>query len=141
MTATPHTLVTAEQLKILLAGTEPPLVVDASFDLADVAAGRRAYGAGHIPGSVYLHLDDDLSAPKTGRNGRHPLPERRRFAAVLGRIGVTPQRRVVALDRQGGVYAARVWWMLRWIGHADVAVLDGGVAAWQQASLPLVKGR
>jgi thiosulfate/3-mercaptopyruvate sulfurtransferase len=122
----------------MLDSSEPPLVIDASFDLADVAAGRRAYDAGHVPGSVYLHLDDDLSAPKTGRNGRHPLPHRRRFAEVLGRIGVTPQRPVVALDRQGGVYAARVWWMLRWMGHADVAVLDGGVAAWQQAGGALV---
>jgi len=138
MNATPHTLVSADELKIQLAEAEPPLVIDASFDLADVAAGRRAYDAGHVPGSLYLHLDDDLSAPKTGRNGRHPLPERRRFAELLGRIGVTPQRRVVALDRQGGVYAARVWWMLRWMGHADVAVLDGGIAAWQQAGGALV---
>ena len=131
-------LLDASDLRALLDSADPPVVVDASFDLADVAAGRRAYDAGHVPGSVYLHLDDDLSGPKTGRNGRHPLPERRRFAEVLGRIGVTPERRVVALDRQGGVYAARVGWMLRWMGHADVSVLDGGVAAWQGAGGALV---
>ena len=131
-------LISATELLGLADSADPPIVIDAGFDLADVAAGRRAYEAGHVPGSVYLHLDEDLSAPKTGRNGRHPLPDRRRFAEVLGRIGVTPGRRVVALDRHGGVYAARVWWMLRWMGHDDVSVLDGGVAAWLAAGGILV---
>ena len=131
-------LVSATELLGPVDSADPPIIIDASFDLVDIAAGRRAYDAGHVPGSVYLHLDEDLSAPKTGRNGRHPLPERRRFAEVLGRLGVTPGRRVVALDRQGGVYAARVWWMLRWMGHDDVSVLDGGVAAWQAAGGALV---
>ncbi|MDQ6679882.1 MAG: sulfurtransferase [Pseudomonadota bacterium] len=135
---TPKTLISAESLRALQASADPALLVDVSFDLADVEAGRRAWQGGHLPGSVYLHLDDDLSAPKTGANGRHPLPDRPAFAALLGRIGVTPQSAVVALDAQGGVYAARLWWMLRWIGHADAAVLDGGVAAWQRAGGPLV---
>jgi thiosulfate/3-mercaptopyruvate sulfurtransferase len=133
MTAEFATLVSAERLLALVDSGQAPVLVDVGFDLADVEAGRRAYAEGHLPGSVYLHLDADLSGVKTGANGRHPLPDRAAFAAVLGRIGVTPQTPVVALDRHGGVYAARLWWLLRWIGHADVAVLDGGVAAWTRA--------
>ena len=132
------TLISAEHLLALQASGHAPVIVDASFDLADVEAGRSAWRAGHVPGAVYLHLDHDLSGPKTGRNGRHPLPDRRAFAAVLGRVGVTPETPVVTLDRQGGVYAARLWWMLRWMGHADAAVLDGGPAAWVRAGGALV---
>jgi thiosulfate/3-mercaptopyruvate sulfurtransferase len=139
MTTEFDTLISAERLRALQAADAAPLLVEASFDLADVEAGRRAFRAGHLPGSVYLHLDDDLSGPKTGRNGRHPLPDRAVFRALLGRIGIGPQTPVVALDRQGGVYAARLWWMLRWIGHAEVAVLDGGVDAWRQAGGALVE--
>ncbi|MEO7009155.1 MAG: sulfurtransferase [Caldimonas sp.] len=138
MSTSLKTLVSAEELLALQAAGGAPRLVDASFDLADVEAGRRAWRAGHVPGSVYLHLDEDLSGAKTGRNGRHPLPERRVFAAVLGRIGIGPETAVVALDRHGGVYAARLWWMLRWMGHATVAVLDGGVDAWQRAGGALV---
>jgi thiosulfate/3-mercaptopyruvate sulfurtransferase len=124
------TLITAEQLLRADAGT---VVIDTSFDLADVNAGEASWRAGHLPGSFYLHLDRDLCGAKTGRNGRHPLPERAAFAATLARCGVTPAKRVVALDRQGGMYAAHLWWMLRWMGHAEVEVLDGGVAAWVAA--------
>lgn len=138
MTSRLTTLITAAELQALQAAAAAPLIIDARFDLADVQAGRRAWREGHVPGSVYLHLDDDLSGLKTGTNGRHPLPERSAFAELLGRIGVTPATQVVALDAQGGVYAARVWWMLRWIGHADAAVLDGGVAAWVRAGGALV---
>jgi thiosulfate/3-mercaptopyruvate sulfurtransferase len=102
-----------------------------------VQAGARAWRAGHVPGSHYLHLDNDLSGQKTGRNGRHPLPARPDFARTLGRLGVTLETQVVALDRQGGVYASRLWWMLRWMGHAAAAVLDGGMAAWTDAGGPL----
>ncbi|HEX7439462.1 MAG TPA: sulfurtransferase [Caldimonas sp.] len=132
------TLISAAELQALRASPTAPVIVDTRFDLADVQAGRQAWREGHLPGSVYLHLDDDLSGPKTGTNGRHPLPGRSAFAELLGRIGVTPATQVVALDAQGGVYAARVWWMLRWIGHADAAVLDGGVAAWVRAGGALV---
>ncbi len=108
-----------------------PLILDCSFDLADPEAGERAYAAGHVPGAFYLHLDRDLAGPKTGPDGafrgRHPLPEREVFAALLRRLGLRAGRQVVSLDRQGGPYAARAWWMLRWLGHAEVAVLDG---AW-----------
>jgi len=102
------------------------LVIDAGFDLADTTAGERDYAAGHLPGAHYLHLDRDLSAAKTGSNGRHPLPDRAAFAARMRAVGLSKGRQVVAYDAQGGMYAARLWWMLRWIGHAGVAVLDGG---------------
>lgn len=108
-----------------------PLIIEVSFDLADTEAGERAYAAGHIPGAFYLHLDRDLCGAKTGADGsfrgRHPLPERESFAALLRRLGLSAGRQVVAYDRQGGPYAAHLWWMLRWMGHAQVAVLDG---AW-----------
>ena len=124
------TLIDVAALRQLLAGETPPVLIDARFDLADPAAGERAYGAGHLPGAHYLHLDRDLSAARTGRNGRHPLPPRSRFAACIGALGIRPQTQVVAYDAQGGSYAARVWWMLRWLGHELVAVLDGGLPAW-----------
>ena len=124
------TLISARQLRAGLDAGEPLVLVDTSFDLADVAAGERSHAQGHLPGAHYLHLDRDLSGPKTGRNGRHPLPAREVFAATVGRLGITPATQVVAIDHQAGMYAARLWWMLRWLGHANVAVLDGGVAAW-----------
>jgi len=133
MTMTFRTLVSATQLQALVAAGTPTVIVEASFDLTDATAGEREWRDGHLPGSHYLHLERDLSGAKTGRNGRHPLPGRAAFAATLGRIGITPSTQVVALDRQGGPYAARLWWMLRWMGHETVAVLDGGVQAWVDA--------
>ncbi len=134
-------LVTVERLQVLMASSTPPLIVDVRFDLADTAAGERAYAAGHLPGAHYLHLDRDLSGPKQDAfgafRGRHPLPEREAFAARLRELGMTPGRQLVAYDAADGMYAARVWWMLRWLGHAQVAVLDGGFAAWQQAGAPV----
>lgn len=132
-------LISAEQLLALQAAGTSAILIDAGFDLFNVEAGLQDWRAGHLPGSHYLHLDRDLAGAKTGRNGRHPLPEKAAFARTLGRFGVSPATPVVALDRQGGVYAARVWWMLRWMGHAKVAVLDGGVAAWVAAGGSLVK--
>ena len=130
MTTDHTTLVSADSLRALLGSGRPVVLIDTGFDLADPAAGERHWREGHLPGSLYLHLDHDLSGPKTGTNGRHPLPARDAFAATLGRCGVTPETQVVAFDRQGGMYAARLWWMLRWMGHSAAAVLDGGVAAW-----------
>ena len=128
------TLITAEQL---LAAPAATVVIDTSFDLLDTNAGEASWRDAHLPGSFYLHLERDLSGPKTGPNGefrgRHPLPKRAVFAATLARCGVTPATPVVVLDRQGAMFAARLWWMLRWMGHAEVAVLDGGVAAWTAA--------
>ena len=132
-TALPTPLVSPEQLVAALAAGATPLIVDCSFDLADVAAGERAYGQGHLPGAIYAHLDRELAGAKTGRNGRHPLPARADWAATLARLGVTPARAVVVYDAQGGMYAARAWWMLLWAGHRAVSVLDGGLAAWKAA--------
>ncbi|MFZ2652551.1 MAG: sulfurtransferase [Burkholderiaceae bacterium] len=126
-------LISAEQLLALQRSCEPVVLLDTRFDLAKVDAGQKDWRAGHLPGSVYLHLDTDLSGSKTGRNGRHPLPDRADFAATLGRAGITPLSLVVTLDAQGGMYAARAWWMLRWMGHDKVAVLDGGIKAWLDA--------
>ena len=130
MTTDLTTLVSADTLRALPTSGRPVVLIDTGFDLTDVAAGERSWREGHVPGSLYLHLDRDLSGPKTGANGRHPLPAREVFAATLGRCGITPQTQVIAFDRQGGMYAARLWWMLRWMGHSAAAVLDGGVAAW-----------
>ena len=128
------TLIEAGALAALLADPACDLVViDVGFDLAKPDAGEQRYRASHLPGSRYLHLDRDLSTTKTGRNGRHPLPERAAFARTIGALGVTPSTQVVCVDAQGGVYAARLWWMLRWLGHRAVAVLDGGLPAWQRA--------
>ena len=126
-------IVSPADLAAALAGHQPPVLLDASFDLTDADAGARNFTAAHIPGSLYVHLDRDLCAPTTGRNGRHPLPDRADFARTLGALGIGPNRPVVTLDRQGGAYAARLWWMLRWLGHAEVAELDGGFAAWLTA--------
>jgi thiosulfate/3-mercaptopyruvate sulfurtransferase len=132
-----QTLVTADELRALTRGHAPLVVLDTSFDLADTAAGERSYREGHVPGAHYAHVDRDLSAPKTGRNGRHPLPAREDFAIRVGAWGITPAAQVVVYDRQQAMFAVRAWWMLRWLGHAAVAVLDGGLAAWQAAGGPL----
>ena len=136
-----RTLIQAAELATLLRDAPARSVVfDCSFDLANPAAGREAFLAAHVPGAMYLHLDEDLSSPRSGRNGRHPLPARDAFAARLAQRGVGPDSQVVVYDRSGGMYAARAWWMLRWVGHADVALLDGGLAAWQAAGLALESG-
>jgi thiosulfate/3-mercaptopyruvate sulfurtransferase len=109
------------------------VICDCRHDLADTAAGRRAYGVSHVPGARFVHLDADLSAPMTGRNGRHPLPDPERFARRAGELGISNSSQVVAYDATGGYYAARMWWMLRWLGHEAVAVLDGGWNAWLNA--------
>jgi len=133
MTTTYTTLIDAEQLQALMREGAPLVVLDASFDLADPGAGERSYREQHLPGAHHVHLDRDLSASKTGTNGRHPLPARETFAALAGRLCITVTTQVVVYDRQGAMYAARAWWMLRWLGHPAAAVLDGGLAAWQAA--------
>ena len=113
------------------------IVVDCRFTLTDPKAGRAAYDRGHIPGARYAHLDDDLSRrPRTGE-GRHPLPERDRLAATLGGWGIGRDDTVVVYDEGSGAVAARLWWLLGWLGHDRRAVLEGGFAAWQEAGLPL----
>jgi thiosulfate/3-mercaptopyruvate sulfurtransferase len=103
-------------------------------------AGEAAYLEGLVPGALYAHLDRDLSGAKTGRNGRHPLPSIQGMAARAGAWGITPETQVVTYDGQGGAQAARAWWLLRWIGHEAVAVLDGGLAAWRAAGGGLKSG-
>lgn len=105
-------------------------VFDCRHDLARPDLGEQQYVQAHIRGALFAHLDRDLSAAPTGRNGRHPLPDPAAFAAWLGRQGLRPGDQVVAYDANNGAMAARLWWMLRWIGHDAVAVLDGGLAKW-----------
>ena len=112
------------------------VIYDCRHDLLDIEAGRRAYAESHIPGARFVHLDEDLSASKTGHNGRHPLPEPERVARRMGELGIGNDSQVIAYDASGGYYAARMWWMLRWLGHDAVAVLDGGWTAWTKAGLP-----
>ncbi len=125
------TLICANDLRDEFGKAGNLVILDAGFDLADTGAGERAHAQGHLPGARYAHLDRDLSGTKTGRNGRHPLPDRAAFARTAGAWGIAPGTQVVAYDRQGGPYAARAWWLLRWLGHRAVAVLDGGFQAWQ----------
>jgi len=106
------------------------VIVDCRYHLADVAAGERAYRAAHIPSATFLHLDRDLSGVKTGRNGRHPLPQVDALATTLGNVGIDRSKQVVAYDQNSGVWASRLWWLLRWLGHDAVAVLDGGLDKW-----------
>jgi thiosulfate/3-mercaptopyruvate sulfurtransferase len=115
------------------------IVCDCRHDLQDYEAGRRAYARSHLPGARFLHLDEDLSGPKTGRNGRHPLPHPITFTLRLGALGIDNSKQIVAYDASGGYYAARLWWMLRWVGHARVAVLDGGWDAWIKAGYPVTE--
>ena len=113
------------------------VVVDVRHDLAQPDAwGEAQYRAGHVPGARFVHLDRDLSAPKTGTNGRHPLPSPAAAAALFGRLGIDATKQVVAYDQQQGMYASRLWWMLRWLGHEAVAVLDGGFEKWRREGRP-----
>jgi thiosulfate/3-mercaptopyruvate sulfurtransferase len=112
-------------------------VFDCRHDLAKPELGERQYRDAHVPGALFAHLDRDLSAPKTGRNGRHPLPDPRRFVEWLGTAGLRATNQVVCYDGGSGAMAARLWWMLRWVGHEAVAVLDGGFAKWLREMKPV----
>jgi len=144
------TLVSVDQLRQLQAGDKPFMLFDCSFDLMKPEAGAQQYAAAHIPGALYANLDNDLSAkhgvpgahgevvtaqedgvPASG--GRHPLPSREKFAAWLSGIGFANDMQAVVYDRNGANYCGRLWWMLKWMGHDAVAVLDGGLQAWQAA--------
>lgn len=109
-------------------------VVDCRHDLEYFEAGRRQYALGHIPGAVFAHMENDLSGEKTGRNGRHPLPQAEALATLFRSWGIDNDTQIVAYDANGGAFAARLWWLARWLGHAAVAVLDGGWQAWLAAT-------
>ncbi len=120
-------LITTEQLA---AAPVAYIIFDCRHDLVDAAKGERAYREGHIQGAHFAHLDTDLSSEKNGRNGRHPLPSPAAFTAFLARHGVTAESKIVAYDDAGGPYAARLWWLARWIGLDNVSLLDGGIGKW-----------
>ena len=128
-------LISVDDLRARL-GADDLCVIDARFSLADTEAGRRAYAESHLPGAVYLHLDEDLSGPLGRHGGRHPLPSPEAAAATFGRAGVGVDTHVVAYDDGDGMVAGRVWWLLRWLGVDRVQVLDGGLAAWRAAGGP-----
>ena len=143
------TLVSATELQSLVASGAPLMVFDCSFDLTQPSAGAQQYADAHIPGAIYANLDTDLSAlhgapgatgtvtaheadePASG--GRHPLPSRERFAIWLSSVGFANGMQAVVYDRNGANYCGRLWWMLKWAGHDAVAVLDGGLQAWEAA--------
>src|SRR5215213_4539826 len=107
------------------------IVIDCRFDLTNPERGEEQYREAHIPGAKYAHLDRHLSGVKTGKNGRHPLPDSDVICRNFSDLGISPGMQVVAYDADNGMYASRLWWMLRWMGHDAVAVLDGGFARWQ----------
>lgn len=129
------TLIDAETLATHL--TDPDwVIVDCRFRLDDTEFGRREYEAGHIPGAVYAHLDEVLCSPPTTDNGRHPLPPPDVLIERFGRLGIDGSKQVVAYDDKNGMIASRLWWLLRYMGHQAVAVLDGGWSAWLDADRP-----
>lgn len=130
------TLITVSDLEAMM-GSGNLRIVDCRFALLDPDAGRTQFAAGHLPGAVYADLDQDLAGPIDASTGRHPLPEGATFEKTLRRLGIDNESQVVAYDDAGGGLAARLWWMLRWMGHERVAVLDGGIRAWQAAGLPV----
>lgn len=130
------TLIDTEALASRL--SDPDLaIVDCRFDLRDTALGLRQYAEGHVPGAVYASLDSDMSGQKNGSNGRHPPPDPASLARTFGRLGLDGSLQVVAYDQDTGIYASRLWWLLRWLGHDAVAVLDGGFAKWSAERRPV----
>ncbi len=138
------TLISTDELGAHLRGARPTegpwAIVDCRFDLTDAAWGRQQYLAGHIPGAVYANLDTDLAAGRTGANGRHPLPSVEALAATFGRLGITRDTQVVVYDQDTGLFASRLWWSLRFLGHDAVALLDGGWAKWLREQRPTASG-
>jgi thiosulfate/3-mercaptopyruvate sulfurtransferase len=130
------TLIEPAQLAALM-GEPKCAILDCRFELSQPDWGERAYAAGHIPHALYAHLDRDLAGAISARSGRHPLPSVEAWSATLAGWGIDERVQVVAYDQGSGAYAARAWWLLRWVGHEKVAVLNGGYAAWLAAGLPV----
>jgi thiosulfate/3-mercaptopyruvate sulfurtransferase len=116
------------------------VIVDCRYDLQDESWGRDQYRTAHIPGAVYASLSEDLSAHRTGRNGRHPLPSIEALAETMGRLGISRGAQVIAYDQDTGMYASRLWWSLRYLGHDAVALLDGGWSKWTREGRPATAG-
>jgi thiosulfate/3-mercaptopyruvate sulfurtransferase len=136
-----QTLISVAELRVLMRDQTPSLVLlDASHDLFDPTVGQKTYEQGHVPGARFVSMDSDMGGQKNGKNGRHPLPERQGVVAAMRRLGVNDDQQVVVYDQCEGMYAARVWWTLNWLGHRNVAVLDGGLKAWQAAGGELQAG-
>ena len=122
--------------------SDPALVlVDCRHNLSDVDAGQRAYGASHLPGARFMHMDRDLSGERTGGNGRHPLPDVAALSGSLRRAGIDASKQVVAYDQNNGMWASRLWWLLHWLGHDAAAVLDGGIDKWIAEGRPITADR
>ena len=137
--SSPSTLISVADLRQRLG--EPHLrIVDCRFDLMEPSKGRELWRSGHVPGAVYADLDQDLSGPVTADSGRHPLPDVETAAETLGRLGIDNSSSVVVYDADSGGLAARAWWLLRWLGHERVVLLDGGLQAWHRAGLSVEQG-
>jgi thiosulfate/3-mercaptopyruvate sulfurtransferase len=131
-------LITAQALQARLAQNPTTvLVCDCRFDLVDPDLGQRAYDVSHLPSAVYVDLGRSLSGKKNGLNGRHPLPDPDAFAQFLANLGVNQDTLIVGVDAHGGSYGSRLWWLVRWVGHPNVVVLDGGMPAWEKAGYTL----
>ena len=131
------TLISTAELAAAL-GQPDVVICDVRHDLVQQDAwGEAEYAKAHVPGAQFVHVDRELSAHRTGSNGRHPLPTPEAAAALFARLGINEAKQVVAYDQGNGMYAARLWWMLRWLGHDAVAVLDGGYAKWLKEGLPV----
>ncbi len=127
-------LISALELQDLLSDDDTLILLDARHDLGNHQLGREQYFEGHIPGAIFLDQENDLCGPKTGKNGRHPLPDREEFIRLLGNLGIDFQANIVVYDARDSMFAARLWWMLRWAGCTRVRVLNGGWSAWGQIS-------
>ena len=134
------TYTTLVATELLAAHLDDWAIVDCRFDLQREDWGREEYRAGHIPGAIYASLNDDLSAARTGTNGRHPLPSVDALAATFGRLGIDRTTQVVVYDQDSGLFASRLWWSLRYLGHDAVALLDGGWAKWVREGRPTRRG-
>lgn len=125
-------LVSAEQLKMQLNNQDDMVIVDVRFSLSDPNEGRKAYEQGHIPNAMYLDLNKDLSGPASAHGGNHPLPDSEQFAKKLGEIGIDQETTVVIYDENNDMFAARLWWLLDYLGHEKKYLLDGGIAHWTE---------
>jgi thiosulfate/3-mercaptopyruvate sulfurtransferase len=133
------TLIEPLELAALARASDPAVIIDCRHDLTRPEWGAEAYAESHVPDAELAHLDRDLAGPVTAASGRHPLPAPDRLTATFSRWGIDRDRQVVAYDQSSGAYAARLWWLLRYLGHSRVAVLNGGLQAWRSAGLPMTR--